>query len=116
MSGPQVNPGTVHEFVRALTTTVDPEILLEKVGRQFQELFGPDLVLILQVEPPRGDFSPVYSHGYDHSMLEGLGFSGRGHLSDWLSSNRKCLQVADQLGLMDQLDPGERELLRRLRA
>lgn len=116
MSRQQVSPGTVHEFVRALTATVDPEVLLDKVGGQFQELFGPDLVLIFQVEPPRGDFIPLYSHGYDRSVLDGLGLAGRGRLSGWLAENRKCLQVTDQLGLMDQLDPGERDLLRRLRA
>ncbi len=109
-----IDPTAVHDFARSLNRMVDPDALLATVGDRLRDLFGPDLILVLQVEPRNGDFTPAYSIGFDEEALNTFGLSSHGSLAEWFAANEECIGLSLDLGLPEHLDPSERELLRRL--
>lgn len=79
------------------------------------QLFGPDLVLVFQVEPGRELLVSGYHRGYEAEAVRDLTISAEGKLARWLTARERCASLARDLELLDHLEAKERELLTRLR-
>jgi signal transduction histidine kinase len=104
----------VHEFNRSLVLIVDPDALQASIATRVQELFGPDLVLIFQLDPDRGMFFPSFSLGFSGDEFVDARLHRRGRLAKWLLINESCLIVPQAPGVYDYLSPAEQDLLNRL--
>lgn len=105
----------IREFIRSLARLADPDVLLRRIGERFRELFAADLAVVLMADPGGRDFTPLVSFGFSPEALNGIGFSSRGRLADWLGCNKRCLSLFERLGVKELLDPIEWELLRGLK-
>jgi signal transduction histidine kinase len=109
------NRQAVHEFNRSLVLIVDPDALQASIATRIQELFGPDLILIFQLDPDRGVFIPSFSLGFSQDELADARLHRRGRLAKWLLINESCLIVPQAPSVYDYLSSAEQELLNRLR-
>ncbi len=105
----------IHEFNRSLVLISDPEALQASIATRIQELFGPDVIIILQLDRERGVFSPSYSVGIELSELADIRFHQRGRLAKWLLVNESCLVVERARQVYEFLSPSERGGLERLK-
>lgn len=105
----------IHEFNRSLVLISDPEALQASIATRIQELFGPDVIIILQLDRERGVFSPSYSVGIELSELADIRFHQRGRLAKWLLVNESCLVVERAQQVYEFLSPSERDGLERLK-
>ena len=104
----------IREFNRSLVLVVDPEALQASIAARIQELFGPDLLAIFQLDSERGIFFPSFSVGFQEGELAGVRLPRRGRLAKWLLVNESCLIVPQAPGVYEFLSPAEQELLNRL--
>jgi two-component system, NtrC family, sensor kinase len=105
----------LQEFVRSLTLLTDPDEVINRVGDGLHELFGPDLVIVFQIEPGRERLVIGYRRGYAADAVWELTISTEGKLARWLTARERCASLARDLELLDHLEGEEREFLTRLR-
>ena len=111
----RVDRRRLQELVRSLTLLTDPDDLNNRIGDGLRDLFGPDLVIVFQVEPGRERLVTGYSWGYEADALGETTISTEGKLARWLTARERCASLARDLDLLDHLDAEERKLLTRLR-
>jgi signal transduction histidine kinase len=111
----RLNRRAVQELGRSLALIVDREALEASFAARVRELFDPDRLIVLEPAGEEGGFEPTFSFGYSEEELSGATLPARSKLARWLSVNETCLVFDRQPGVVDYLDPGERDLLRRLR-
>jgi signal transduction histidine kinase len=112
--GERKHPRIITDFNRTLLLVADPDSLQASVAVRFQELFGAERVLILQLESRQLSFLPGFSLGFDSGETDDLVFGRRGALARWLLVNESVLMVDQQSEVVRCLDPGEQALLARL--
>ena len=106
----------VQELRRSLALIVDLDALQTNVASHVRELFDPDLLVILQLDPANSDYRPSFSSGIDGEQLEGVALASDGRMARWFRANETCLLVGRDTGVIAYLEDRERELLERLRA
>lgn len=104
----------IHEFNRSLILISDPEALQASIATRIRELFGPDIIIIFQLDRERGVFSPTYSVGIERSALADVRFHQRGRLARWLLVNESCLVIERARQVYEFLSSPERDWLERL--
>ena len=102
---------SVHEFNRSLLLIVDPEALQASIAARLTELFGPDRIVMWQLDPERGAFFPSYKSGFDGQDWSGMMLPKGGHLARWLLTNEDCLVIPRSHGVFVYLSPAEQEML-----
>ncbi|RPI22551.1 MAG: GAF domain-containing protein [Acidobacteria bacterium] len=112
--GETKHPRIITDFNRTLLLVADPDSLQASVAVRFQELFGSERVLILQLDSRQLSFLPGFSLGFDPSDIGGLMLERRGALARWLLVNESVLKVDQQRDVVGCLDQAERSLLSRL--
>lgn len=110
-----VDRRAVQELSRSLALIVDREALETSFAARLRELFNPDRLLLLESENARSDLVPGHSTGIPAEDLAGVRLAARGKLARWLAVNESALVLRRQPGVLEYLEPGERELLLRLR-
>ena len=109
----RANRRAIQELGRSLSLIVDREALEASLGARIRELFDPDRLIVL--EPDGAGFRPRWSFGLEAAELETLGLADRGRLARWLTVNGAPFVLERQPGVLEYLDPSERELFRSLR-
>jgi signal transduction histidine kinase len=104
----------VHEFRRSLAIIVDRDALEASVATRLKEIFDPDRLAILQLDPRAGQYRLSFSSGFEDGTLEGAEIAVRGRLTRWFLVNESCLLLPRDRGVLDYLETAERELLERL--
>jgi signal transduction histidine kinase len=111
----RVNRRAVQELSRSLALIVDREALAASMAARIRELFDPGRMVVLEPDRASATFRPGFSFGLAEEQLTGLEVPARGKLARWLSVNETCLVLDRQPGVLEYLDPAERDLLGRLR-
>src|SRR5512147_1570212 len=88
----------IQDFNRSLLLIVDPEALQASIAARLTELFACDRILILQLDPQRGAFTPTFSLGCDVGTLGSAPLRRHGRLAKWLLVNETCLVVPQTPG------------------
>ncbi len=101
----------VQDFNRSLLLIVDPEALQASMASRLAELFGPDRIVIFQLDPERGTFSVTFGSGIAGEEWHGPPLRQRGRLARWLLVNETCLLLSGTPGVSDYLDSQEQALL-----
>lgn len=104
----------VQEFRRSLAIIVDRDALEASVATRLKEIFDPDRLAILQLDPRAGQYRLSFSSGFGEGALEGAEIAVRGRLARWFLVNETCLLLPRDAGVLDYLETTERELLGRL--
>jgi signal transduction histidine kinase len=104
----------VQDFNRSLLLIVDPEALQASIAARLSELFGPDRIVIFQLEPERGTFSATFSSGIAAGEWTGSPLRQRGRLARWLLVNETCLVVPSTPGVYEYLSSEEQAMLTQL--
>jgi signal transduction histidine kinase len=105
----------VQDFNRSLLLIVDPEALQASIAARLTELFACDRILILQVDPQRGAFTPTFSLGCETGALGSALVRRHGRLAKWLLVNETCLVVPKTPGVYEYLSESEQAILTQLR-
>ena len=105
---------TVQDFNRSLLLIVDAEALQASIASRLAELFGPDRIVIFQLDPARGTFSATLSSGITSGEWHGPPLRQRGRLARWLLVNETSLLLPGAPGTSDYLDRDEQEMLAHL--
>ncbi len=104
----------VQDFNRSLLLIVDPDALQASMASRLVELFGPERIVIFQLDPERGTFSATFSSGISGREWQGPPLRQRGRLARWLLVNETCLLLPGPPGVSDYLDSQEQALLAHL--
>lgn len=104
----------VHEFSRSLTLIVDEEQLRATIPGKLRDFFGVERVAIFLRESDGGPFRIVSARGIEPALVDGVSFLPGGRLARWLKVNEEPLVLNENPGVVDFLDPSERETLARL--
>lgn len=115
MARRRIDRRAVQELGRSLALIVDREALEASFAARVRELFDPDRLIVVEPEEEAGSFVPTFSFGFAAEELAGAALAGRSKLARWLSVNETCLVLERQPGVLEYLDPAERDLLQRLR-
>ncbi len=110
----RVDRRAVQEFSRSLALIVDREALEASLAARIRELFDPDRLIVLEPDAESA-FRPTLSFGLEESDLESAGIPGRGKLARWLTVNETSFVLDRQPGVLEFLDPAEKDLFRTLR-
>jgi len=105
----------VQDFNRSLLLIVDPEALQASIAARLTELFACDRILILQLDPQRGAFTPTFSLGCETGALGRAPVRRHGRLAKWLLVNETCLVVPQTPGVYEYLSESEQAILTQLR-
>lgn len=109
----ELTRSVIEELNRSLLLIADPETLQASVASRIRDLFRPERIIILQQEAQRIRFRPSFSLGCDRNQLLQLRISLKGKLARWMLVNESVLSVDQLPGVVEYLDPPERELLSR---
>ncbi len=112
----RVRRRAVQELRRSLALIVDLGALETNVASHVRELFDPDLLVILQLEPTTADLRPSFFSGIASEELEGVALAPDGRLAQWFRVNETCLTVGRDRGVIAYIEDHEREILHRLDA
>ncbi len=105
----------VQDFNRSLLLIVDPEALQASIAARLTELFACDRILILQLDPQRGAFTPSFTLGCETGTLGSAPLRRHGRLAKWLLVNETCLVVPHTPGVYEYLSESEQAMLTQLR-
>ncbi|HYK90353.1 MAG TPA: ATP-binding protein [Acidobacteriota bacterium] len=109
-----VSGHAVQDFNRSLLLIVDPEALQASIASRLAELFGPDRIVIFQLEPERGTFSATFTSGIASGEWRGAPLRQRGRLARWLLVNETCLVLPGEPGVSEYLGSEEQAMLTHL--
>ncbi len=112
----KVRRRAVQELRRSLALIVDREALETNVASHVRELFNPDLLVILQLDPATSDHRLSFCSGVGHEQLEDVALATDGRLARWFRVNEVCLVLGRDRGVVAYLEDDERQLLERLSA
>jgi hypothetical protein len=90
-AGLRTDSRIIADFNRTLLLVADQDSLKASVAARLQELLGPDLLLILALDPHGLSFLPDFSIGYRPAELEAARLDRRGPLARWLVVNETPL-------------------------
>ena len=110
----RVDRRAVQELGRSLALIVDREALEASLAARIRELFDPDRLIVLEPDAEAA-FRPTLSFGLEGAGLETVSVPGRGKLARWLTVNETAFVLDRQPGVLEFLDPAERDLFRTLR-
>jgi signal transduction histidine kinase len=102
---------SVHDFNRSLLLIVDPESLQASIAARLTELFGPDRIMIWQLDPERGGFFLSFTSGFENQDWGKMMLPKGGHLARWLLINETCLVIPRSPGVFVYLSAAEQEML-----
>ncbi len=97
----------VQEFRRSLALIVDLPSLEASVSSRLKEIFDPDCLAILHLDPQAAKFRLSLSSGYGDPPPS-TSFPAHGRLARWFVVNQSCLLLPRDLGVLAYLDPEER--------
>jgi signal transduction histidine kinase len=106
----------IHEFSRSLTLVVDEDQLRAAIPAKLREFFGLERVAIFLREGDGAPFRVASARGIEAPVADAAAFPADGRLARWLKVNEMPLVLAEQPGVVDFLDAGERDTLRSLGA
>ena len=112
----KVRRRAVQELRRSLALIVDREALETNVASHVRELFNPDLLVILQLDPTTSDHRLSFCSGIRREQLDNMALATDGRLAQWFRVNETCLVVGRDRGVINYLDRDERQLLERMQA
>jgi two-component system, NtrC family, sensor kinase len=101
----------VQDFNRSLALIADPESLQASIAARLAEITGADRIVMFELDARSGFFVPGCCLGVQREALRGRTLAKGGHLARWLVVNEAVLVVADSPGVVEYLEPGERQLL-----
>jgi len=104
----------VQEFRRSLALIVDPDALVASVAARLKEIFDPDRLVILELDPKTRSFEVSFGSGLRTGLLDEILLPVQGHLVRWFQVNNSCLLPALQPGVMSYLHAEERRVLEQL--
>ena len=105
----------VQELRRSLALIVDLGALETNVASHVRELFDPDLLVILQLDPVTADYRPSFCWGVSQEELKDVALPANGRLAQWFRVNETCLLDRNQ-GVIAYIGDDDRRLLERLNA
>ncbi len=106
----------MQDLRRSLALIVDLGALETNVACHVRELFDPDLLVILQLDPASSDYRPSFCSGVSREQLEGLALASDSRLVQWFRVNETCVVVSRDRGVVAYIGDDERQLLKRLHA
>lgn len=106
----------VQELRRSLALIVDLGALETNVASHLRELFDPDFLVILQLDPSTPYYRPSFCSGLSREELEDVKLAADSRLAQWFRVNETCVIASRDRGVMAYLEDHERELLTRLHA
>ncbi len=104
-------PARVDEFLRAMTTIVGLDQLLENFSSKLKESLQAENVFLVLYEPITNRYVGRKAKGTGSSALDLLNFSKNDNLIRWLNVNRTILQLDRNPEVMRYLSLHEREIL-----
>lgn len=107
-STPQLPPD---EFLRALTTIVGLDQLLENFSAKLRESLHVETVYLVLYEPITNRYVGKKAKGVHSAALEYLNFSKNDHLIRWLNVNRTMLELERSPEVVKYFSHHEREIL-----
>ena len=101
----------VQEFHRSLALIVDREALESSVATRLKEIFDPDRLAILRLDPRDAHYRVSFSSGLANANLSAMRIPAQGRLARWFTVNETCLSLPRESGVLRYLDESEREVL-----
>ena len=108
---PQPEPIPVDEFLRALTTIVGLDQLLENFSSKLKENLQVETVFLVLYEPITNRYIGRKAKGIRSKDLDLLNFSKNDNLIKWLNVNRAILELEKSPEVTRYLSPHERGIL-----
>ena len=103
------------EFTQAFNLIADVDLLIGEELGQLRQTLEADRIALLLAEEEDGPFQVAGQRGYTPDETRDLQLSRPSHLVKWLVVNECPLVLGKQAGVVDFLDEGDRNFLRRLR-
>lgn len=114
LRGRKARNRAIQDFRRSLALIVDSDALEASVATRLKELFDPEVLVLLHLEPSAGTYRPSILSGARRSDVPDVAIGAQGRLARWFLVNESCLLIPHDHGVFAYLEPSEREFLTRL--
>ena len=105
----------IEEFTRALSLIVDADDLLGNQVGKLRSMADAERAAILVSTAQGSPYTVRASRGYEAAELAGVAFGDDARLVRWLFVNETCLVPSEHPGVVEDLQPQERDFLKALR-